>query len=270
MTVSRAMTPPLYTVTAVLRVTEGAVPAPDALAQGALKSHVVDVTFTRAHLEALLKRHPDEFPDATKDLDGTYEEMREQIGVEISENDMVGEHTEMDPPRSARISISFTGSKPQVAWDVTHELVDLLIDSSLARQRAALLREQVGAEAAVERAEQQADDGAVAGLQGVQNRLETASGRAAGARMVARAAEQNQTLRFELVDPGRVPPKVGRSALVVSFLTTLAILLLAAALLAGAFDPRIIGGGDLRALQIPLLGELPPLPAAPTSAAKPS
>src|SRR5262249_6727630 len=126
------------------------------------------------------------------------------------------------------------------------------------------------AEAAVKSAVQEADDGVVAGLQAVQARLRTAGARATDARTIAHAAEQKETLRFELVDPGRVPDAVGRSALLVYFAVVFPILLLAPGLLAGAFDPRVLGDGDLRALQIPLLGALPSLPAAPTSAAKPS
>jgi len=42
------------------------------------------------------------------------------------------------------------------------------------------------------------------------------------------------------------------------------IVLLAACLLVGAFDPRVLNAGDLTDLGIPLLGRLPPLPAPPS------
>jgi hypothetical protein len=152
-----------------------------------------------------------------------------------------------------------------VAWTVTHELVDLLIDSEMAQERAALRREQAGAESVVEQAEAHVDDGALAPTQGVHIRLQAADERAARARLAARAAEQGQSLRVELVDPGRMPAVVGKRALVTGFFATFAALLAAAALLAGAFDPRVLGGHDLEALHIPLLGELPPLPGVQPS-----
>ena len=96
-------------------------------------------------------------------------------------------------------------------------------------------------------------------------RLQAADQRAANARLATRAAEQGQTLRFELVDPGRMPAVARKSPFLIDFVVILAVALLAACTLAGAFDPRVTGGSDLRALRVPLLGEMPALPAAPTS-----
>jgi hypothetical protein len=67
-----------------------------------------------------------------------------------------------------------------------------------------------------------------------------------------------------------MPAVVGQRALVTGFVVTFAVLLVAAALLAGAFDPRVLGGHDLQALRIPLLGELPPLPTRAPAPAEPS
>jgi hypothetical protein len=270
LTYKTARTPPVYTVTAVLRVTEGAVRAPAELSQGALQEHIKGLTFSRGRLGEVMKRHPREFGYA-QDPDGAYDGMRERISLEVSEDDLIGGGDE-DPPRSAHISLGFQASKPEVAWTVTHELVDLLIDSELAQQRAALRREQAGAESAVEEAAAHVDDGALVGFEAVHTRLHAADERAAQARIAARAAEQGQSLRFELVDPGRMPAVVGKRALVTGFFATFAALLVAAALLAGAFDPRVLGGHDLEALRIPLLGELPPLPGVqpPKQATEPT
>jgi hypothetical protein len=265
LTYKTARTPPVYSVTAVLRVTEGAVRTPAGLSQGALQDHVKGLTFSRARLGEVMKRHPREFGYA-QDPDGAYEGMRERISLEISEDDLIGGGDE-DPPRSAHITLGFQASQPELAWTVTHELADLLIDSELAQERAALRREQAGAESAVEEAEAHVDDRAVAGMEAVHTRLQAADERAARARIAARAAEQGQSLRFELVDPGRMPAIAGKRALVTGFFTTFAALLVAAALLAGAFDPRVLGADDLEALRIPLLGELPPLPHVRSSQA---
>jgi hypothetical protein len=262
-TAAHAVKPTQYRVTAVLRVTEGSARAPAAFAQGALHAHVKDLTFTRSRLLKLMKRLPREFPAAANDPDAAFEEMRELIDVAVDESDVIGENSDLDPPRSARISISFTASRPDVAWQVTHELVDLLIDSALARQRAALLRDQAGAESAVQRAEAHAGDTATLGLEAVHARLHTVDSRAASARLAARAAEQGQALRFELVDPGRVPAAAGKGSLLLIFAVVFVIALIGAGVLAGAFDPRVIGATDLQALRIPLLGELPRLPTVP-------
>jgi hypothetical protein len=266
LTFQRASKPPRYNVTAVLRVSEGAVGARDQLSEGALQARVQDLTFTRARLGELMKRHPLEFPDAAKDLDASYEGIRERFTVDISGSDIIGEESEDAPPRSARISVTFTASKPEAAWVITHELVDMLIDSEMGRQQAALLREQAAMESAVERAEEHADDTTAARRGAIWARLRAADQRAASARLFVRAAEQGQTLRFELVDPGRMPAVARKSPFLIDFVAIFAVALLAACTLAGALDPRVIGGSDLRALQVPLLGEMPPLPAAPTSA----
>jgi len=265
LTFKRASKPPQYSVTAVLRVSEGAVSARDQLSEGALHARLQDITFTRARLGELMKRHPLDFPGAAKDLDAAYEEIRERFTVDISGSDIIGEKSENAPPRSARISVTFTASKPEAAWRITHELVEMLIDSEMGRERAALLREQVATESAVERAEEHADDTTAARRGGIAERLRTAGERAASARLFARAAEQGQTLRFELVDPGRMPAVARKSPFLIDFVAIFAVALLAASILAGAFDPRVIGGADLRALQVPLLGEMPALPAAPSS-----
>jgi hypothetical protein len=261
----RARTPPVYTVIAVLRATEGSVRTGDQMGDGALRAQITELTLTRARLAEVMKRHPHEFPEAASDPDSAAEDMRELITLEVAESDVIGEEPDQDPPRSARISVGFTSSNPEVAWAVAHDLATLVIDSALARQRATSLREQAGAESAVDRAEEHADDTDTAGIQSVHERLQTADQQAAGAALAAHAAEQGQGLRFEMVDPGQIPAVASRRGLVIDFLTIFAVALVAACILAGAFDPRIIGAADLRALQIPLLGTLPGLPAAPPS-----
>jgi hypothetical protein len=262
-TAKRARTPPSYTVTVVLRVTEGQMGARGELGAGALRTHLKELTFTRARIADLIRSHPAEFPGAAKDLDGAYEDVRERIKVEITQNDFIDDRRESDSPRSARITLSYSASKPKVAWDITHALADLAIDSALARQRAALLREQVGAESAVERAQLNTDDTTAADIRSLVGRLKETEARAASARLGLRAAEEQQGLRFELVDPGRMPSPVTKAALASDAIVTFAIALLAACVLAGAFDPRVVDAGDLSVVGVPLLGRLPPLPGPP-------
>jgi hypothetical protein len=138
-----------------------------------------------------------------------------------------------------------------------------MIDSALARQRAAMLREQVAAESAVERAQVHFDDPTGGATDSVTERLKATEAHAAAAHLGVRAAEEQQALRFDLVDPGRIPPVVTREAVVVGGIATFALALLAGCLVAGAWDPRVVAIGDLSALGIPALGRLPVLPDVP-------
>ena len=60
-----------------------------------------------------------------------------------------------------------------------------------------------------------------------------------------------------------MPTLATKEALVSDGLVTLALTLLAACLLAGAFDPRVIDAGDVTGLGVPLLGRLPLRPGPP-------
>jgi len=258
-TALRLHKPPAYTVTALLRVSEGQLRTPEKLSAGALRTHLQELTFTRAHLGDLVRHNPKMFPGAAKDVDGTVEELREQITMQIAASDLIGES---DAPRTAHITIGYTGSNPQRTWEVTNLLADLLIDSALERQRAAVLRQKAGAES-VESAAQQEGDRSVATSSAAAERIRTTQAAAAAARFGVRAAEEQQTLRFELVDPGQVPTAVTRSEQAGDATVTFAILLLVASLLAGAFDPRLLDADDLAHIGIPLVGRLPPLPPPP-------
>ena len=268
-TVKRARAAPEYTVDVVLRVTEGPMHVPEQLGVGALSAHVRELTFTRARLQQLVLNHPEAFPGAAKNPDGALEDLREKIDIDIATNDAIEEDDEA--PRSARITLGFTGSKPETVWNVAHALADLLIDSALARERATALREQAAARSAADSAALGADDGAAPRSGSVVNRIKQTEARAAEAQLGLRAAEEQQAIRFEMVDPGRIPDRVSRTRLVSSGVVTLAISLLVACLLAGAFDPRVIDAADLVAAGVPLLGRFPSLPEtrlAPAGAAQ--
>jgi hypothetical protein len=263
LTVVQARTPPQYTVTVGLLVSEGPLRSREELGAGALRAHLTDLTFTRARLSDLIRKHPKEFPGADKDIDGAMDDVREHMKVAISGNDFIDEHGDGDPPRSAHVTIGFTAGSPQTAWQIAHALADLLIDSALARQRAALLRESAGARSAVEAAQADSDDTSVADDRFEAARLKETEAKAAAAQLGLRAAEENQSLRVELTDPGQLPKVQSRATLVGDALVTFAIALAAALLLAGAFDPRVIDTGDLASLGVPLLGRLPVLPVPP-------
>lgn len=246
-----------------LRASEGQLHARSDLGPGALRAHLRDLTFTRTRLTELIRNHPAEFPGAKKDVEAVLEDLRERIDIAITDSDFNEERLEGDPPRTARIKLTCSASTPESAWRVTHALADLLINTTMARQRAALLREQAGAESAVENAEERSDGTAVGDPRSSVERLKATDARAAVARLGLRAADEQQALRIELVDPGRMPKVATRATLVGDALVTFAIVLLAAGLLGGAFDPRILDASDLAADGVALIGRLPSLPDAP-------
>jgi hypothetical protein len=260
-TALRLHTPPTYTVTVVLRVSEGQLQTPERLNAGALRTHLQELTFTRAHLGDMIRQNPTTFPGGAKDVEGTVEDLRERITTQIEASDLIGTG-DSDAPRTAHITLSYTGTNPQRTWQITNALADLLIDSAMERQRAAFLREKARAES-VESAAQQDGERSVAMSSTAAERIRTTQAAAAAARFGVRAAAEQQALRFELVDPGQVPTPVTRAERVRDATVTFAILLLGASLLAGAFDPRLLDADDLALIGIPLVGRLPPLPPSP-------
>jgi hypothetical protein len=82
------------------------------------------------------------------------------------------------------------------------------------------------------------------------------------AQLALRAVAERQTLRLNVVSPGRKPERVDRTTtLVTGFVTMLLVMLLLTALLAGAFDPRVLEAEDLVQSGLGLLGRFPALPA---------
>ena len=217
----------VHEVTVVLRVSEGSARASGSeLTVGSLRAHVDDLALTNSRLVELMRRHPGAFSELEKDPAGALEELRGHMEVSISENDFIEERSPSDPPRSARIALSFRSPNPELAWTVDHELAELVIGSTLEHQRAALSRARAAAAAAVKQAEAHADgvvspaatpsaEGVVPVERGSTSGafLRKAGEGAAAAELSLRAAEEQQALRFEMVDPGRVPtrpPRGGR------------------------------------------------------------
>jgi hypothetical protein len=269
LTLWRARVPPSYDVTVVLRVSDGGVQSTGAnLGAGALRAHVNDLAFTSARLLELTHRFPKVFRDVDKDPEAAVTGIREQLTIAITENDFIEERAPSDPPRTARITLAYRSSDPEIAWTIAHELGNLLAGSTLASQRAVLQAEEAAAAAALRRAS--ADMSALAArslphgdprLSAARDRREDAEETLAEARIASRAAEEHQTLRFDVVDPGRVPARIDKArSAVTTMVSTFLIAAMIAWLLAGAFDPRILDGEDLSGLGISLLGPVPALP----------
>jgi len=266
----------VFEATVVLRVMEGSVRVAGAeLGAGALRAQVEDLAFTNPSLAAVLKRHVVDFPDVTTDPVGAVADFRRDIDVLITDNDFVEERAADDPPRSAGIALSYRSPNPELALAVVRDLAELVVRSALNQQKQAVDREQQAAAAALKQAEAQStsplDDRELPALAAQDPRAEAARQRliatvakATNARLGQRAGEAQQTLHIDLVDAGRVPRRPTQLERLQDFAIVLALAALACCLVAGAFDPRVLGRDDLIIMELAPLGEVPPLPARPS------
>lgn len=279
---ARAYRPERYTVTPILRVTEGGVRTGAArLSVAALRGYVTELAFRRANLSAVIARHPDVFPPNLLDPTLALDRLRDGIDVAVSENDFLEDRADTDAPRSARVAIGYTGPTPAIAWDISHDLVNLVIETILAGQEKEIARIEVAAASAADaaivledRVRKQNEEAAAQVQPGVTNpprrrmteqerRLRQADSDAALAQLSLHGAQQQQTLHFEVVDSGafpRVPSTASRLGETVAVLFTA---LLVAWILSGAFDSRVLDAEDLTTCGVRPLALLPPLPPVP-------
>jgi hypothetical protein len=258
-----------YEVTVIVRVSDGAVGTNGAaLNGGALRGYIDEVAFTAANLTTLIQRHPSEFPDLTKDVVAALTQLHENMTVFLGDDEFLDERGPNDPPRAAHIIIDYRAGDPDAAWDIAHELSELLVGSTVAGQKADLEREAAVAAVALQRSQADltqllrgAEKGEAKAIEAARERWRTAQAADVAAQLALRAAAGRQTLRFDVVSPGRKPEVVNRTAaLTTGFVTMLLVMLLAAGLLAGAFDPRVLEAGDLVPSGLGLLGSFPSLP----------
>jgi hypothetical protein len=269
--------PSPFATTVVFRISEReAGAAPETLSSRALHAYIFDLAFSHANLARVA-----DGPSASAGVPANRAAKRESIGdpvadlleamsLRISENDFVEDRDDKTPPRSVRMELTFRSPLADVSWNVSHELADLIMRSERGRrERAAAQAEAIG----------EAARGLGAGARGtsaprpgalpqagsvpvtsaaIERDVESAIREAGGARLAREALEANQSLRFELVDPGRYPGDQFRSplGLVLSGLLALPFGLFAAALLAGAFDPRVLDARDLAAMGVVILGRV--------------
>jgi hypothetical protein len=286
--VFRLYRPARYTVTPILRVTEGGVRSGAArLSVAALKAYVIELAFRRANLTALMERHPEVFPPNPRDPTLALDRLRDGIDVAISENDFLEDRADTDAPRSARVAIGYTGPTPEIAWNISHDLVNLVIETILAGQEKEIARIETAAASAAdaaivlqERVRQQTVE-ALRNLQATANplnplpptlrrtaqedRLRQADQDAAMAQLSLHGARQQQTLHFEVVDSGTLPKIPSKAAEVVGAIVVLFTALLGVWILAGAFDPRVLDSRDLSECGVMPLASLPALPSPPLS-----
>ncbi len=266
-----------FEATVVLRLTEGRLAAAGGqLGAGMVRAYVQDRGFSSDHLLQIMRRHPRAFSDAATEPAESVQEMRAGIEVSISGNDFVEDRRPDDPPRSARIAITFHAGDPELAIAVARELAQVVVSSTLGIEKQQLERNRAAAAAALAQAEHAYDseaaqagaaDGAGSGGPGSDELAEVARQElrrtvalAGATSLASRAGEDDQTLRFDVIDMGTAPPRHTRSFFLQQLAADLLVALLVGWLLAGTFDPRILDRSDLEDLGLAPLGELPRLP----------
>jgi hypothetical protein len=271
--------PSPFATTVVFRISEReAGAAPETLSSRALRAYIFDLAFSHANLARVANGPSASAPARRESKRASKKEstgdpvtdLLEATSLKISENDFVEDRDDKTPPRSVRMELTFRSSVADVSWNVAHELADLIMRSERGRrERAAAQAEAIGeaarglgagardASAAGQGVRPQAGSVPVTSA-AIERDVESAIRQAGGARLAREALEANQSLRFELVDPGQYPGDQFRSplGLVVSGLLALPFGLFAAALLAGAFDPRVLDARDLAAMGVVILGRV--------------
>jgi len=259
-----------YEVTMIVRISDGGVGSNGAaLSGGVLRSYINEVAYTTANLQTLMRRHPKEFTDIAKDPVAAMAHLDENLTLVWQDNEFLEERGPNDPPRAARIGIEYRAGDPDAAWDIAHELADLLVGSTMAGQKADLEREAAATAVALQKAQTEltqlvrnGQQGDVHAIEAARERWKVAQEADVAAQLALRAAMARQTLRFDVGALGRKPEPINRTtALLTGFMTMLFVMLAAAALLAGAFDPRVLEAEDLTPSGLGLLGRFPPLPA---------
>lgn len=272
---ARARAPVRYEASVVLRVSEGQLTNSTAaqgsrLSIGTLRAYLSDLGFTNERLLGIMRRHAAIFPDAINDPPTAVAAFRDQMSVSLAENDFVEDRGAGDPPRTARVTVTFKAGNPELAWRMATEVAELVAGATLQRQRESMQGQRDAAVAALKAAEEEVmrvgaapqDAGRDQRLKAAGERLAAAQKGALSVDLALRALAERQVLRFDVVDPGRVPERASvTDVALTTFFTVLAAGLLGLPLLAGAFDPRVLDGEDLAAVGLQPVGRVPPLPA---------
>jgi hypothetical protein len=260
-----------YEASVILSVKEGNVAdRNNLLSLGELRDQLDELAFSRERLAPLLKKHQIRL-EASGPIDSpeAIAAFRSIMSVTLSENDFMEDDQSSEARRSARVVVTYTSTNNERAHKVARDLADLIVGSGLARQRKileaeAMVTREIAQHAADDLARIRRESGGEWGrLKPAVERYAEAQKAKAAAALALNALGSRQALAFEIVDPGRVPPLVNRREVMINgFFTTMFVVLLAGALLAGVFDPRVIDVEDLTALGTEVLGRLPAVPRA--------
>ena len=268
----RLRNPPPYATKLVLRIAEGAANGSgEAQSSAAIRAFVLNVAFSRERVSKIAGRHIGSGTGRKSDTAEDVAEILDATTIAITENDFVEDRSPTDPPRSVRIHLTFRWSDADVCWTVANELAGLLVDSERGRRSRAIEKGEALAGVLGEASPPHPEGGGLdesspsvmnvaSGSRSVRAGVDSVLRESARAWLDQRSLQGNQSLRFEIVDFGRHPAdQVQRpSALFGAVLSLFPVFLFAAALLAGAFDPRVLDVEDLNAMGIVVLGRARP------------
>lgn len=287
----RTRRPPSFEARVVLSVTEGGhgiteqnAPRPPRQ----LREYVRNVVLSAPRVKALMEKHQLSTGLLRRSPADAIASFREDIGVDVYRNYFMADRSPDEPPRSARVALTFGARNARLANAMVRDLADLIVEAEAnSRQeatasaaRAALVREDAArhdlsaAQAVMARDTlalraardpeqiatlqvQLADDRQ--GLQTAEERLKSAIMNRSELDLRASLESRDLGLRFEVVEerlrPRNLPLGRKRTALLAAFLFCLAAPL--AAVFVGAFDTRVYDLDDVRRLGLTGLGHVP-------------
>lgn len=284
----RATRPPVYEAALHFRLDEGRVgdarfaPRPPR----DIRQYIAALALTRARVAAVLRAHHVSERRLARDPDGAIADFREGVDISVIRDDFLVEREPDAEPRSAYVSVTLQGADPEKTRAILHDLGAGVLEAQRAQRgdrlqrgrdvfsdELARARAETGAlQARLERARSRAGAGgpaAAAELAGLETEAlaaierEVALERRADEVAFDRAAEDRQlALTLSLFDEGvrTVSPPLDLLGLALRAALLLPALFGLAAAVAGAFDDRVYGAGDLALARIPVLGVLPRFP----------
>ena len=284
----RLARPPSYTATVTFRLAEGSVEAPVGTSRAAADLRdAVTTTLNRAQLLALMERQG--IAKQLRQLDpvGAVDSMREDIEVGVDRNYFVLDREAAGGPRSALVTVSFTGDDRAQVEAVAHDIGAIVVESQAAaraahldrarqwyaaqsreqRERIREIREQRARVAERQLRRNGPDPGSLAEAASLEDELESWSSRADAVsrraedfELADEADDERLVSDYELVDESVTVVRdrlTKRRALAYASPLFAFVILPISAALVGAFDQRIYRAADLTTRGIPLLGVVP-------------
>lgn len=256
-----------------------------------LKSYVSDVLLPDKPLAAVIEKYGLYPLRRTHGMQWAIDQLREDIEIEIWKNEFRYYEDDRTAPRSARIGITFGDTDPDRAYEVAHDLAEVVIataqtqreqvtkklsdETNAARDRlTARLAEidKLSSEEALKLITAQRLHHEAAVQSANLDLIQLASERKDASHQLSQAVTSRDALAFDIADAGLdmsltiveerrpVPPEHRNFTLALVGVVVGLGALLGSALVVGAFDSRVHDGDDVERLGLPLLGHVPGFP----------
>ena len=131
----RASRKPTYLASMFFRLAEGNIDAPvQALRPPRnIRDHITNVALSRRRLQEIMQRHGWSVAKLALNPAEEVEDLRDDIGVEVSRNYFLYDRGSGDEPRSAQVTLSLRGSDPEATRAVLHEIGAVLEEQTQRR-----------------------------------------------------------------------------------------------------------------------------------------